>query len=438
MKPRSTIAIWLLLLPVTAFAGDPGLVTVVGEQPVALDISVPSSSAYKLSYDPARVAVWDTVTKDNLIAPNAEFTAPAVKGDAEPDCDIDLGDFAGFQRCFGAGPLGPCCDVFDFEPDADVDLTDFASLQPTIAGPENCVPVTATVFVEGLTASTTLGDAAIDVLADPDGDTIFTLQSTEEVTVVTLTISPSSGLLGTPINIQIQPSIAPLAFSSSTTAEWTGAYAPQDTSTTGEFTVSYDATAVRETSASNAVLIFGDGEITMGDPGHPSFGGILNGEISVSFDDGIATKTFDFTAEPSFTYVQGYMGAGDEIADPPILGPIPVENQYVTLESSYSAQVLLTVLADSNSFTTAIAPAALAVELVSEDSLGVEIDRVVLTCYLEQDRGDDFGPDRLVYYSDWELPIIFVNHLVNDAEHPTLSVLEVDESGRVYPIVGTP
>lgn len=57
MKPLSTIAICLLLLPATTFAGGPGLVTVVGEQPVALQVSVPSSSAYKFSYDPARISV---------------------------------------------------------------------------------------------------------------------------------------------------------------------------------------------------------------------------------------------------------------------------------------------------------------------------------------------------------------------------------------------
>ena len=69
---------------------DPGLVSVVGEPSVALDLSLPASSAYKFTYDPARISIWDTITKDNLISPGQVLTAPPVPGDADGDGRADI------------------------------------------------------------------------------------------------------------------------------------------------------------------------------------------------------------------------------------------------------------------------------------------------------------------------------------------------------------
>ena len=54
---------------------------------------------------------------------------PAIMGDYDHDGNVDLADFAWFQKCFsGEGPtdVSPCCRVFDAEADDDVDLDDFA------------------------------------------------------------------------------------------------------------------------------------------------------------------------------------------------------------------------------------------------------------------------------------------------------------------------
>ncbi|MCP4593998.1 MAG: hypothetical protein GY842_24970 [bacterium] len=566
MKPSIPILAFLVLCPMPARADDPGLVVVVAEEPAPLQFTLPAGSAYQFAYDPARISLWDRVTKDNLISPGQVLTAPPEPGDADGDGDFDLKDFAALQRCFtgdGGGPAGLGCEAFDADRDGDVDLTDFAAGHASFTGPfaplrgdlnangrvdledyaawsaclggplvivaadydqdgdvdltdfgpwldcldgpgvppgpqcqwkdfdgDNDVdlldfaefqvfftgasqtppgcdeadldgdgdadltdygifqtvfgdahPVSdvfLTVYVEGLTPSVTLGDTAIDFLTDPDGNDVFEVQTTQAVTVVAVSVSPTSGLLGTAVNVNIAPAIDPLAFSPATTATWSGVYQPTATSVTEPFEITYDSAAVHESGTSDATLILGEGEIASGDPGHPALGGVLDGAIALHFAGVDVARSFLFTVEPSYVYVHGTSGAGDPVGEVTILDSIPEWNEYVTLENSYTAHVLLTVLAEKNAFTESLAPTALAIELVSEDAVGAEIDRLLLTCYLEQERGDDFGPDRLVYYSDWERPIVFVGYPVDDVEHPTLSVLEVDPDGGVFPIVGTP
>ncbi|HUW85041.1 MAG TPA: hypothetical protein VMZ31_19850, partial [Phycisphaerae bacterium] len=53
-----------------AQSDDPGLAVVVGEPPQPLTLSVPALSACKLTYDAGRISVWDSVSKDNLLAPD--------------------------------------------------------------------------------------------------------------------------------------------------------------------------------------------------------------------------------------------------------------------------------------------------------------------------------------------------------------------------------
>ena len=56
-------------------------------------------------------------------------------GDVECDDDLDLIDFAGFQRCFGLSPLLPECGTFDSDFDNDVDLDDYADWSWRMTGP---------------------------------------------------------------------------------------------------------------------------------------------------------------------------------------------------------------------------------------------------------------------------------------------------------------
>ena len=74
-----------------------------------------------------------TVTLDSYKSVTANFDAPA--GDAEPDCDVDLADFARFQRCFGESRVSGECAVFDLETDDDVDLDDYELWTQSLTGP---------------------------------------------------------------------------------------------------------------------------------------------------------------------------------------------------------------------------------------------------------------------------------------------------------------
>jgi len=277
----------LVVFPISALGGTPGLITVVGEDPVALQISPAAFSPYKLNYNASRLSVWDTLTRDNLIPSGVQFTAPQAAGDIEPDCDVDLTDFAAFQSCFtgiGGGPPQPGCAPFDFQPNSDVDLTDYALFEPNVLGPTDCPPVSVTVFVEGLTASTLLGDAPIELLIDPDGDTVFEQASLDAVTVVSLDITPSSGPVGTPLAITMQPAIAPLTFDTTATAVWTGAFLPEMLPPSGAFAFTFAAPQVRESSAAMAVLLVGDGTLSGTLPSSQILGttsGALSGELVI-------------------------------------------------------------------------------------------------------------------------------------------------------------
>ncbi len=64
-------------------------------------------------------------------------------GDYDDDGDLDLADFAGFQRCFGGDvssvgyvvPSPECAFHFDFNGDVDVDLEDYADFRELYTGP---------------------------------------------------------------------------------------------------------------------------------------------------------------------------------------------------------------------------------------------------------------------------------------------------------------
>lgn len=59
-------------------------------------------------------------------------------GDTESDGDVDMADFAEFQRCFTGSDAGPPpmgCEAFDFDEDDDIDGIDWCSLELITTGP---------------------------------------------------------------------------------------------------------------------------------------------------------------------------------------------------------------------------------------------------------------------------------------------------------------
>lgn len=343
------------------------------------------------------------------------------------------------------------CDVFDFEPDTDVDLTDFASLEPTIAGPENCVPVTVTVFVEGLTASTTLGDAPIDVLADPDSDMTFTLQSTELVTVASLTITPSSGPAGTPLSITLQPAIAPLTFDAATTLDWDGVFQPMVGAPTGSFQVAYNASQFRESSSSQAVVIVGDGTTTNAPDFENAEGpGTTPGVFTFNLASVTLTKSFDFAPgldAGTFEEVDYPDGPGG--ATPPTIGgewtELPIVALSITPNPTNPSEDLLLVLSgshvavvariDENATSVASAPAMLEVDLVSYDGSGVEVDRLENVALNQV--SPDGDPNSIVYHNDLSIPLLLVDTALTKANYSNVLLLECPDGGSAVIVPAT-
>ena len=56
--------------------------------------------------------------------------------DFDNDRDVDLGDFAAFQRCFGEVPGGDCLAAFDLDDSGGVDALDYALFRRRFAGPD--------------------------------------------------------------------------------------------------------------------------------------------------------------------------------------------------------------------------------------------------------------------------------------------------------------
>lgn len=408
---------------------------------------VVTSLDYRLTY-PANVRLWRSATRGDLgsdvVVSGVTYQQVVwILGDMNGDgffngADIDpfflaLGDPAAFALQY---PNVDAAAVGDMNGDglfngADIDPF-FAALG---AGTISYVPVR--MWIEGLAPSAAMADTRF--VADVDTDNNGSLDATDAVrtTLVAMAFSPTSGVLGTAINLTLQPAVPPVEFTNQTTATWSGVFIGTATGSTSTFQIDYDATTFHESTATMATIVLGEGSVASGDPQSPGLAGVLDGDLTIHFSSFSLTRATVFTLDQSFTYVAGVLGAGDEVTQVPIIDPNnPGWGEALTLEGAVGGHVLLTILAEKNTFSAAAAPTELLVDLVSQDVTGQEIDRQQLSAFLEQQR-DDFGPQRLVYYSDWEVPVVFVSSPVDPVKHPTLSPLFVDPAGQVFPVLRT-
>lgn len=291
------------------------------------------------------------------------------------------------------------------------------------------------LWVEALSPSSVGGDVAISAEADSDDDGSFDSTDAVACTSIMMAVSPTSGILGAALDVNISRSVPPVEFDEETTGSWIGVFHPEHAVMTPAFTVDHPSALIRETSGTSAFLVLGDGQIAAGDPGLPGLEGSLRGTLGLTLGNVTLARQVDFQITDTFTYVHGVQGAGAEVASPPILDPTnPNWGDAIDVTNAVTAHVLLAILAEKNSVTSTSAPTALLVDLVSLDEGGVEIDRASLTAFLEQSR-DDFGPTRLVWYSDWESPIVFVSEPVPEPDG--LIILVVDPQGAVFPAFRT-
>ncbi|MHC4090792.1 MAG: hypothetical protein ACYSVY_11045, partial [Planctomycetota bacterium] len=66
---------------------------------------------------------------------SGELCLPYGNGDLDFDGDVDLNDFAGFQKCFGHSALFGGCGPANLTGDGMIDLDDFAGFQEAFTGP---------------------------------------------------------------------------------------------------------------------------------------------------------------------------------------------------------------------------------------------------------------------------------------------------------------
>lgn len=432
--------VWVLASSV-ASGQDVGQAVVIGEAPVRVDFQVPEDSFYQFQYDPARITLWDSVDRQSTILPGA----PAASGPAGVGCEVDLSDFASLQTCFSGtgGGVAAGCEAFDTNADNDVDLDDHAAFHGTFIGPV-CNVVIVPVFVEGLLASTGLGDTVLTLLTRPATAKTYAVESIQTVTVVSIDISPTSGPLGTEVTITLQPATPPIVFDSSSTADWLGVFDPTLGPPSTQFGILYDETQLVESGAASSKFVIGDGTLVNA-PNFETldFPGSLDGSLTLNL--GIAlTRSSGFTPTvvpvvwESITYLDSSISTG-----PPVLNgepselplmivsgdPNPVPNE-VVLVQSYWAHLAAVLRVAENPSTLAGAPSFVEVDLVTFDSLGVELDRRE-NVRLDRVTGNDGDPSNLVYQSDLTNPIVLVDVALDPANYPNVMVLQAEVSGHV-------
>jgi hypothetical protein len=444
------VVVALLIAASPAFGVDPGTVAVVGGDLAELCIPVVPGAEWTLQYDPAKISVWDSPSKTTLLVPDAPVAGPPMFGDFDADGDVDKADLLDFMvRFTGPGPGGgsPPYDAADADTDGDVDYDDHAVFAANLTDPGGFPsppppPANTEIYVEGLVASAALADATITILVDPDRDGVFTVQGTEDVTVVSLDVTPTTGGLGTPLTITLQPAIAPLAIDATTTAVWTGRFETIAGPQTPEFVVDYDAAQVRESSINLAVLVIGDGTVRPPCPAPPAVGsGSLIGSLELQLSAGVVHKDLSITldAEGDFHQLDYPEDESGLLPGAPVLGArftqlvIAEINQdhpdEMALETPNAFHSAFVLKIDENTHSSQDAPAQLIVTMESRDLSGVTIDSIfsITLSPIEPD-GD---PDNLTYSSDVLRPIVFVDSIVNKSMYPGINILRAVEGGSI-------
>lgn len=367
-------------------------------------------------------------------------TDPGLVGRADLNGDglAHGNDIQPFVQAFLNPAPAPDPNAADLNFSGAVDLADLPLFVDVllfgITAPSNA---TITLFAEGLAPSADLCDTPADLLTDPDGDGTFALAATVEFTVVDLNFSPLTGGLGTPITITMTPAIPPLAFDAGTTATWTGVFQPMAGVPTAPFTITYSPAQFRESSASQAVIIAGDGSLlNPPDVAHVSLPGSLPGVLTLHFAACDLSKNvpFDPVGGPILTTIQYDANAQ------PFVGPTPDSLEIVIttngngsdeilLAGNYFNHLAVALEIARNAFTDGEAPAAILVTLISRTTAGAELQSTQNLPLLRDDVASN--PTTILYHSDFQLPIVLVDVFLDPAGYSLVLPVHAVDQGEI-------
>jgi len=424
----------------TVGGSDPGTVIVVDEAPVPVQFSLASGIQYKFTY-PANVALWTSPLRATAVPSGSIFTSGAgsVFGDANGDGRVRLDDLI-----FIRNRLGTTDTASDLNGSGTVDQNDLVLCRQALGS----APDRVTVYVEGLSPSAALCDVPIQLLTDADHDQTFTLAETKGTTVAAISISPTAGGLGTPINITIQPAVAPLTFDSATTAKWSGVYEPSVGSPTDTFQVSYSRWEFHESSASEATVFIGEGTATNAPSlGNLSGTGTLMGSVGLVLSGRTLTRSFAFSLQAGgvtwekLTYPIDYL---EWTIGPPSLAGQPTHVEVMTWSdptSPPSEETLVylrelhhavVVRIPETAPAVAAAPDFILVDLISLNSSHTEIDR---RSAVRLGRVPNDGDAAHIVYSTHLLkPIVLVDVAMNPSAYPNVTVLHGIDNGYLLAV----
>ena len=254
-------------------------------------------------------------------------------------------------------------------------------------------------------------------------------------TIVSLTGSPTSGALGTPVTWTLQPAVGPLSFDPNATASWVGVYKPNSGVASAQFTIGFNASQVREQNASTAVIVLGDGSAS-GTPGPTGLvtPGVFEGQTSITFSAlalskgmSVAVSQLPFLARIVYantSVAQGPPSLGGAVSAPPVLYTNGTAPSVSAVSAAGWAHITPVLLIQDNPFTAASAPASLAVRVAvfdPNDTVVSEVPSLTLTRRPDPD-GD---PNNVVYASDLLTPLVLIDLQVNPANYPGFHMLYV-------------
>ncbi len=143
MTPVGTVR-WHRLTASTAAGGPYNLYVAYTTDgvPVTADLSGSLGAGQIAAISPftgaARILPTDAMevrTLGTILVPTNKIVLFPGTGDFDEDGDVDLGDYAAFQVCFGGeGPLGGECAPGDFDADGALDLFDYSGFEANFTG----------------------------------------------------------------------------------------------------------------------------------------------------------------------------------------------------------------------------------------------------------------------------------------------------------------